>query len=213
MNIQELLGGLARQGSAWVMWLLVACSILGLAVALERLLTLFATRDGGEALRADVVRLLRAGDLAQVARRLASSPSIEARIVRAGVDAASGGAAAVEERLLAATQTQRVHMERRLVFLGTLGANAPFVGLLGTVIGIIGAFHQLDASAGKVSAGLMAQVGEALVATAIGILVAIPAVAAYNFFQRANRTRLLHAEALGRELLAHLRSDEARKVR
>jgi len=213
MNIQELLGGLARQGSAWVMWLLVACSILGLAVALERALTLFATRDGGEALRADVVRLLRAGDLVQVARRLASSPSIEAKIVRAGVDAAAGGAGAVEERLAAATQTQRVHMERRLVFLGTLGANAPFVGLLGTVIGIIGAFHQLDASAGKVSAGLMAQVGEALVATAIGILVAIPAVAAYNFFQRANRTRLLHAEALGRELLAHLRSDEARNVR
>jgi biopolymer transport protein ExbB len=205
MDIQELLGGLARQGAGWVMWLLVACSVVGLAVALERALTLFATRDGGEALRSEVVRSLRAGDLAQASRRLASSPSFEAKIVRAGIDAAEGGAAAVEERLLAATQTQRVHMERRLVFLGTLGANAPFVGLLGTVIGIIGAFHQLGASAGKVSAGLMSQVGEALVATAVGILVAIPAVAFYNFFQRVNRTRLLHAEALGRELLALLR--------
>jgi biopolymer transport protein ExbB len=208
MNLQELLSGLALRGSAWVMWLLVGCSIVGLAVALERALTMFATRDDGEALRADVVRLLRLGDLGAATRRLAASRSFEAKIVRAGADAAGDGAATVEERLLAATQTQRVHMERRLVFLGTLGANAPFVGLLGTVIGIIGAFHELDASAGKVSAGLMAQVGEALVATAVGILVAIPAVAAYNYFQRVNRTRLLHAEALGRELLAFLRREQ-----
>jgi biopolymer transport protein ExbB len=104
----------------------------------------------------------------------------------------------------AQTQTERVALERRMVVLGTLGANAPFLGLLGTVIGIIGAFHELDAAAGKLSAGLMGQIGEALVATAVGILVALPAVAFYNLFQRINRTRLLRAEALGHELLAAL---------
>ena len=205
MNLQSLLTGLALQGATWVMWLLIACSIAGLAVALERALTLMATRDAGDSLRAELTRHLRAGDLPAATRRLAASRSYEAKIVRAGIDAAADGPASAEERMLAATQTQRVHMERRLVFLGTLGANAPFVGLLGTVIGIIGAFHELDASAGKVSAGLMAEVGEALVATAVGILVALPAVAFYNWFQRVNRTRLAHAEALGRELLALLR--------
>jgi biopolymer transport protein ExbB len=207
MSLQDVLTRLALEGASWVMWLLVACSVIGLGVALERALTFIATRGGGPALRAEVTRLLRAGDLAAAEKRLAVSPSYEAKIVRAGVDAATGGAgaASAEERMLAATQTQRVAMERRLVFLGTLGANAPFVGLLGTVIGIIGAFHELDASAGKVSAGLMGQVGEALVATAVGILVALPAVAFYNLFQRLNRTRLAHAEALGRELLATLR--------
>ena len=208
MSLQDVLTRLALEGATWVMWLLVACSVVGLGVALERALDCYATRGtGSPALRAEVTRLLRAGDLAAAERRLAVSPSYEAKIVRAGVDAATGGAgaASAEERMLAATQTQRVAMERRLVFLGTLGANAPFVGLLGTVIGIIGAFHELDASAGKVSAGLMGQVGEALVATAVGILVALPAVAFYNLFQRLNRTRLAHAEALCRELLATLR--------
>jgi biopolymer transport protein ExbB len=207
MDLQHILTSLALQGATWVMWLLIALSVLGLAVALERALTALATRDDTDALRADVMKHLRANDLAAAARRLERSPSYEARVVRAGVEVAADGPAAVEERLAGAAQTQRVHMEQRLIFLGTLGANAPFVGLLGTVIGIIGAFHELDASAGKVTAGLMAEIGEALVATAVGILVALPTIAFYNLFQRLNKTRLARADALGRELLAHLRAE------
>lgn len=207
MDLQHILTGLALQGATWVMWLLIGLSVLALAVALERGLTAFATRDDVDGLRADVLKHLRSGDLHALTRRLERSPSYEARVVRAGVEVAQDGPAAVEERLAGAAQTQRVHMEQRLIFLGTLGANAPFVGLLGTVIGIIGAFHELDASAGKVTAGLMAEVGEALVATAVGILVALPAVAFYNGFQRLNKTRLARADALGRDLLAHLRAE------
>lgn len=207
MDLQNILTSLALQGATWVMWLLIALSVLGLGIALERGLTTFATRDDTDVLRVDLLKQLRAGDLAAATRRLERSPSYEARVVRAGMEVATDGPGAVEERLAGATQTQRVHMERRLIFLGTLGANAPFVGLLGTVIGIIGAFHELDASAGKVTAGLMAEVGEALVATAVGILVALPAVAFYNLFQRINKTRLARADALGRELLAVLRAE------
>jgi biopolymer transport protein ExbB len=94
-------------------------------------------------------------------------------------------------------------MEKNLAFLGTLGNNAPFIGLLGTVIGIIGAFRQLDASAGKLSAGLMSEIGEALIATAVGLLVALPAVAAFNLFQRVIRVRLARAEAIGHDVAAH----------
>jgi|KBSSwiStaDraftv2_1062776.scaffolds.fasta_scaffold358194_2 biopolymer transport protein ExbB len=207
MDIQNILTGLALEGATWVMWLLVGLSVLGLTVALERGLTVLATRDDTHVLRRDLVQLLREGDLTAAAHRLERSRSYEAKVVRAGVEAAADGAHAAEERMAGAAQTQRLHMEERLIFLGTLGANAPFVGLLGTVIGIIGAFHQLDASAGKVTAGLMAEVGEALVATAVGILVALPTVAFYNLFQRINKTRLARADALGRELLAHLRAE------
>ena len=119
--------------------------------------------------------------------------------------AADDGAEAVAERLAGATSIARTQMERNLGFLGTVGNNAPFVGLLGTVIGVIRAFHALDESAGKVTSGLMAEVGEALVATAIGLLVALPAVAFFNFFQRLIRYRLTWADALGRDLLAHLK--------
>ena len=100
----------------------------------------------------------------------------------------------------------KLAMERNLAFIGTVGNNAPFVGLLGTVIGIIQAFHDLDQSGGQVSAGLMSSVGEALVATAIGLLVALPAVACFNFFVRLIRGRIARGNALGATVLAYLKS-------
>jgi biopolymer transport protein ExbB len=109
-------------------------------------------------------------------------------------------------------QIAKLHMERNLVFLGTVGNNAPFVGLLGTVIGIIRAFHSLDESQGKVTAGLMADVGEALVATAIGIMVALPAVAAFNYFQREIKTRQARGSALGSHVLSYLMSPRANQT-
>ncbi len=108
--------------------------------------------------------------------------------------------------MLGECQLARLDMERSLAYLGTLGNNAPFVGLLGTVIGIIGAFHQLGNGIGQISAGLMAQIGEALVATAIGLLVALPAVAFHNLFHRIINTRLGRADALGRDVLAYFKA-------
>jgi biopolymer transport protein ExbB len=99
-------------------------------------------------------------------------------------------------------------MERRLAFLGTLGSNAPFVGLLGTVIGIVRAFHELNGAAGRVTSGLMAEVGEALVATAVGIMVALPAIASYNYFQRVIKARITRADSFGKEVLAMLKSEQ-----
>jgi biopolymer transport protein ExbB len=111
----------------------------------------------------------------------------------------------VRERLASEAQMVRLMLERRLAILGTIGSNAPFVGLLGTVIGIIRAFHALDQSGGQVSTALMAEIGEALGATALGLLVALPAVALFNVFQRAISTRIARAEALGRELLSFVK--------
>jgi biopolymer transport protein ExbB len=113
-----------------------------------------------------------------------------------------------EESMAAEMQLQRLRFEQHLAFLGTLGNNAPFVGLLGTVLGIIGAFHQLDAARGKLTTGLMAEIGEALVATAVGLLVALPAVAAYNAFQRTIQVRINRGDALGRELVARMHAAE-----
>jgi biopolymer transport protein ExbB len=193
-------------GAEWVMWLLVALSIIGFAIATERAIALVRTRDHVGAVGIDMMRLLKRGDLEAAKARLARSPSFEAKVVAAGLALAEAGPQAAEEGMLGAAQLAKLQMEKRLSFLGTLGANAPFVGLLGTVIGIVRAFHMLDQSGGKVSSGLMSEVGGALVATAIGILVAIPAVAFFNAFQRVIKTRLARADALGRELLAQLHS-------
>lgn len=209
MNIQDKLTGFAMLGATWVMWVLVGLSIGGLAVALDRAIYLLRTSDDVRRLRRDLLAFLKGDDLVAARERLAASRSFEARIAAAGLAAPDEGPAAAEERIAGASQLARLRMEKRLAFLGTLGNNAPFVGLLGTVIGIIRAFHQLNDAAGKVTAGLMSEVGEALVATAIGILVALPAIAAFNTFQRVIKARLARAEALGREVLAHLKAERA----
>jgi biopolymer transport protein ExbB len=209
MDIQQKLTGFAMLGATWVMWVLVGLSIGGLAVALDRLVYLVRSSDNFRKLKADLLARLRAGDVDGARIRLAASRSVEAKIAAAGLADPEDGAASAEERIAGAAQTAKIRMERRLAFLGTLGSNAPFIGLLGTVIGIIRAFHELNDAAGKVTAGLMSEVGEALVATAIGILVALPAIALFNAFQRIIKTRLGRAEALGREVMAYLKSDRA----
>ncbi|MBZ0236211.1 MAG: MotA/TolQ/ExbB proton channel family protein [Deltaproteobacteria bacterium] len=206
MNLQDTLTSLADLGATWVMWLLVGLSILGLAIAVERAIVMFATRDDIRRLKDDLVASLRKGDVDGARSRLERSRSFEARIARAGLSDVDVDPGAAAERIAGATQTARVSMERRLAFLGTVGSNAPFVGLLGTVIGIINAFHELESASGKVSAGLMAEIGEALVATAVGICVAIPAVVAFNYFNRVIRARLSRADALSREITAFLKS-------
>lgn len=204
MDIVRALNGLTQLGATWVLWFLVALSVAGLAVAIERAVFLWASRDDVAGLGRDLALLLSRGDLDKARHRLDESPSFEARIARAALD--SEDAAAAEERIAKESTLAKLDLERRLVFLGTLGNNAPFVGLLGTVIGIVRAFHALGAASGQVSAGLMAEIGEALVATAFGLLVALPAVAAFNLFQRVIRARLASADALSREVLAHMKS-------
>ena len=78
----------------------------------------------------------------------------------------------------------RVELEQNLTFLATVGSNAPFIGLFGTVLGIIRAFHDLSVDISGGAAAVMAGIAEALVATGVGIFVAIPAVMAYNAYQR-----------------------------
>ncbi|MEZ4231850.1 MAG: MotA/TolQ/ExbB proton channel family protein [Polyangiaceae bacterium] len=209
MQIERIVSSLTGLGASWVLWLLVILSLVALAVVIERAVFFSSSRDDVEGLRVEVLKRLRAGEMKLALRRLEESPSPEASILRAGL--ASGlrdelEREAVSERVAAEAERSRLAMEKNLAFLGTVGSNAPFVGLLGTVIGIIRAFHELDASAGKLSSGLMAEIGEALVATAAGLLVALPAIAFFNLFQRLIRARLGRAEALSRDALAELGS-------
>jgi biopolymer transport protein ExbB len=87
-------------------------------------------------------------------------------------------------------------MERGLTVLATLGSNAPFIGLFGTVLGIISAFAALGGTTQGGANSVMSGISEALVATAIGLLVAIPAVVAYNVFSRRIRVLLQECESL-----------------
>jgi biopolymer transport protein ExbB len=200
MDIIERLLAISHYGSRWVLWLLIALSIAACAVVIERAVLFWSSRDDTARLRLELRRLLRDNDLELARRRLEESPSFEARVAVAGLDA--DGVASAEERMQGESELCKLSMEKNLALLGTLGNNAPFIGLLGTVIGIVRSFRELESSSGQISAGLMSEIGEALVSTAIGLLVALPAVAAFNLFQRLIRARMGRANVLAHEILA-----------
>lgn len=206
MDIQERFNAFAMLGATWVMWLLVALSVVGLAVILERAYYFFSTTDDIEALRKKLRETLGAKDLEGARDALKKGKGVESAVALAGVDSAPDGYKSAEERMGQQQMLSKLTMERNLAFLGTMGNNAPFIGLLGTVIGIMRAFREMNEAAGQVTTGLMSEIGEALVATAIGLIVALPSVAAYNMFQRLIKARITRAEALGKEVLAYLKS-------
>jgi biopolymer transport protein ExbB len=218
MNLVEWLQKLMTNfGAGWVMWLMVALSVLSVAVMLERGWFYWSLRDDIARLARDLRERLRDDDMEGAKKVLEASPSAEAAVVIAGLMEADRGARSADEAMQGAAALQRMKLERRLAFLGTLGNNAPFIGLFGTVIGVVQAFEALGrqgagmAQEGAFSAPteVMAAIAEALVATAVGLLVAIPAVAMYNYYQRLARAILANTEALGHVLLSHLVAERA----
>jgi len=214
MNLVEWLQRLMTNfGAGWVMWLLVVLSVMSVAVMLERGWFYWSLRDDISKLAGELRAQLREGDLDSARRRLEASPSAEAAVVVAGLMEADRGPKAAEEAMQGAAALQRMKLERRLAFLGTLGNNAPFIGLFGTVIGVVKAFESLGRQEATTAAStmapqaVMAAIAEALVATAVGLAVAIPAVVMYNLFQRQSKSILANTEALSRVLLAHLVAD------
>jgi len=199
--ISQKLLGFTLLGAGWVLWLLVGLSVLSVAVALERGTYFFRRRIGSKF--PELMRLCHAGNLAAAAK-LASGDSLEADVVRAAEGAASSGLEAVSMATAANVEKKRIEYEQRLSILGTLGNNAPFIGLFGTVLGIIRAFADLS-TAGKGGAqAVMGGISEALVATAVGLFVAIPAVLGFNFFQRLVRRSVGRANALRSAIAAGL---------
>lgn len=164
--ITKIFLGFTLLGAQWVLWFLIMLSIVSIALILERWAHF---RRASQALESNISDALK---------RL---PSTE-RVTRGQF---------LSESLMAEA---RLGAEHRLSWLATIGSNAPFVGLFGTVLGIIRAFHDLSQSGTQGSSIVSAGISEALVATAVGLFVAIPAVVAYNYFQRQVREMLLRAE-------------------
>jgi biopolymer transport protein ExbB len=191
-------------GAEWVLWFLFALSIGSVAVMIERALFFGARRLAN----VDTLsRLLLAGDLSGALAAVEGRAGMEADVVRAAVGSARRGPQAVEEVVAAQVERSRLDYERRLAFLGTLGNNAPFIGLFGTVLGVIRAFTDLatrPATGG--AATVMAGISEALVATAVGLFVALPAVVMFNLYQRWLRRAAQRSAVIGHAIVAHLTS-------
>jgi biopolymer transport protein ExbB/TolQ len=195
-----------RAGSRWVLWLLVGLSVAAIAVVLERLWFFARARRQRQQI-AEMLATLRKSGPTEARKVLGSARSMEAAVARVCLEHVEDGAASMQEQADAVVETERVHYERGLAFLGTLGSNAPFVGLFGTVLGIVRAFHDLATNSAQGSQAVMAGIAEALVATAIGLLVALPSVALYNALMRHVETAVVAAGAVSHQILAYVKSE------
>ena len=214
LSLIKLFTSFAMLGAEWVMWTLVGLSLVSISIMVERGLYFRSIRDDLNVIADRMAAALRIGDASKAAAVLAGSPSPAAAIAAAGLLEVHRGPEAAERIMGAMAARVRVTLDRNLTVINTIGSNAPFVGLFGTVIGIIQAFDALKTPAGArgaaaaaasaaASGRVMGTIAEALVATAIGLLVAIPAVAAYNYFQRRIKSLMANTEVLTELVLAH----------
>jgi biopolymer transport protein ExbB len=126
----------------------------------------------------------------------------------AGIRAYELGPESAEELIAGALGKEKGRYEKRLNFLATLASNAPYVGLFGTVLGIVRSFRDLAANMADASSAVMAGIAESLIATAVGLLVAIPAVVAFNVFKARVKSSVTDGQMLARTLMSQLKAVE-----
>ena len=201
----EIFKYLALAGDTWVLYLLLLSSVVSVAVMLERARVYRRAAGDIAGLLDGLSSLLEKNDLPGAILLAESSQRIEAKVALEGLRHFSKGAASVEEHMVSRWLREKLELEKNLIILGTLGNNAPFVGLFGTVLGIIKAFNDLALTGQGGVSVVMSGISAALIATAFGILVAIPAVVANNYFVTRLRQIQTNTDSLSRILLAHLK--------
>jgi biopolymer transport protein ExbB/TolQ len=207
MRITEHILAFTLLGSEWVLWLLVLLSILSVAVMVERAIAMSGRLADFETLSEKLHKALSEGD-SKAAREFLGKPSCpEVRVALTGLDELARGTTAAVEAMASARSRERLALEKHLGILGTLGNNAPFIGLFGTVIGIIKAFADLAKNQGGGAAVVMSGIAEALVATAVGLMVALPAVVAFNIFQGRIRRTMGRVDTLAHMILTGARDE------
>ncbi|NBW81660.1 MotA/TolQ/ExbB proton channel family protein [bacterium] len=203
MGITEQFLKFALLGAEWVMYLLVLCSVLSFTVIIERIVYFMKMRgDFGTFVKELTERLNSADPLDKTAAWCAGHKMLEANVAAVGLERFKDGHKAMEDTMNATIIAARTKLDKGLTLLGTLGNNTPFIGLFGTVIGIIQAFHALSSNNASGPEVVMASISEALVATAVGLMVAIPAVIAFNVLARAVKTKMANSETVARIVLS-----------
>ncbi len=195
------------QSGGVAMWVIGACSILAVAVAFERLHSLWGFLDKARSLADTVNRCVTRGAFAEARAACERSRSPVADVFLVGFERHGR---VPEAQVEAAVERARVRMNldfrRRLWVLGTVGAMAPFVGLYGTVVGIMGAFQSLKGAKGENQLDIVGpSISEALVATAAGILVAVVSVAIYNWLSAHMQRVALEVKLVTEEFVENLK--------
>lgn len=201
----KLFLGFSLLGAEWVLYVLIFLSIFSVTILFERSFFYRSALKGIDDFRKSLRDAVNSGEwdrALQIAKtrnagQSREKPDLESAMATALLSERKGAAEVLNELAQDHVVRAKVKWERSLAMLATIGNNAPFVGLFGTVLGIIKAFNDLSQQGASTGvSGVTAGVADALVATAVGILVAIPAVVGFNLYQRRTRSALSEAEAL-----------------
>ncbi len=215
--VSDFFMSFALIGSEWVLYFLVLLSIYSVAIIYERIQFYRNSTQSMDTFREQIRALIQSQDYSK-ALKLSQSRRDDTKTGEGSFDAhvisvliekyeTSKSSLNTEEYSMVARDVLlriKLKWEKNLSILATIGSNAPFVGLFGTVLGIVQAFRSLSQQTETGVQLITAGLSEALIATAIGILVAIPAVVAYNLFQGKVKSALTQAEALQNFMISQL---------
>jgi len=207
----EMMRNLVRD--EWlILSLLLAWSLAGLAVICERLYALWNVVPKSEAFKNRVIDALEKGDLAKATALCEMSQVPIADVFERGLAVYGKTPEKTTEAVTSQRNATVLSLKRYLWALGTVGSSAPFVGLFGTVVGILKAFQSMSV-AGTGGFKVVSQgIAAALVATAAGLLVAIYAVIAYNYFVARIGVIAMHYRLFAEEFLTALGQGIKRKA-
>jgi len=180
---------------------ILLCSIVGLAIILERLTFFAKARTDTGRLMTELLHALQDQGFDAALRMLHGKRGPIAAVLHSGLARAKRGPEAVEKAIATAASIETAQLERGLIWLQTVANVAPLLGFLGTVSGMIHAFEAI-AAAEEVSAKLVATgIYEALITTAAGLIVAIPVQTAHNYFVSRIDKFVIEVEESGAELI------------
>ncbi len=209
--MNEIFKTLALSGDVWVLYLLLAASVASVAVMVERYIVFSKGKGDIAAFMDNLAQCLNRRNIKSAIKLATLSSRVEAKVALEGLVSIPKGSAAVEEVMTSRWLREKMKLEKNLIILATMGNNAPFVGLFGTVLGIIKAFNDLAVTGQSGVTVVMAGISTALIATAFGILVAIPAVIANNYFVSRLKQIQQNSESLSHILLAYLKETRRAK--
>ncbi|XID75910.1 MotA/TolQ/ExbB proton channel family protein [Alkanindiges sp. WGS2144] len=189
------------KAGGWLMLPLIICSIAMCAIIIERSIRLRIDKIAPAGLTGQISKQVRAGAVNKQVLSQLKQRSVLGDLLATGIESQPHGFNFTENQMQTRANELVHSLEKNLNFLGTIGAIAPLLGLLGTVIGIIESFMAVNAGGVTDPAMLAAGISQALITTAAGMVVAIPALIAYRYFQRRIVDIAMQLETQGNQLI------------
>ncbi len=206
--LSEKIFAIVHYADQAVLFVLVMMSIISIAMIFERYISLKKVSENSAAIRAKIKLILRDNNLAGFEDLAKDTDSLEGRAASQALrylreSGRESGGAGSEELFNTFMLNEKPELEKYLAVLATVASNAPFIGLLGTVLGIMKAFNDLAQATAAGQQTVMAGISVALIATAAGLFVAIPAGIFYNYYNRQVRSIYTSLESVKELALAY----------